>query len=206
MQQGEEKLNKIKFLLYTIVGVTLFLSSAQAIELGDNIPMKTQKMKNVDGKELSIQGVQGTKGTLVIFSCNSCPWVKAWESRIVAIGNEYQQKGIGVIAINSNDPKVKSEDSYAQMQQVAKSNGYEFPYVVDVTSDVARAFDATRTPEAFLFNSAGKLVYHGTIDDNARDSKKVEDHYLRDALDALLAGKEIQEPETKSLGCSIKFR
>jgi len=199
-------MNKLKFFSMLLFGIFLISPAVKAIEIGDEIPAPNQKMKNVDGRELSIAKISGTNGTLVIFSCNSCPWVKAWQDRIVAIGNEYSKKGIGVVAINSNDPNVKAEDSYAQMQQVAKSKGYEFPYVVDVTSDIARAFDATRTPEAFLFDSSGRLVYHGTIDDNAHNVEQVEDHYLRDAMDALLAGKEIPEPETKSLGCSIKFR
>jgi len=199
-------MNKLKFFSMLLFGIFLISPAVKAIEIGDEIPAPNQKMKNVDGRELSIAKISGTNGTLVIFSCNSCPWVKAWQDRIVAIGNEYSKKGIGVVAINSNDPNVKAEDSYAQMQQVAKSKGYEFPYVVDVTSDIARAFGATRTPEAFLFDSSGRLVYHGTIDDNAHNVEQVEDHYLRDAMDALLAGKEIPEPETKSLGCSIKFR
>jgi len=199
-------MNKLKFLSVLVLGIFLISPGVKAIEIGDQIPAPNQKMKNVDGRELSLANIRGQHGTLVIFSCNSCPWVKAWQNRIVAIGNEYQNKGIGVVAINSNDPNVQSEDSFAQMQQVAKAEGYEFPYVVDVTSDVARAFDATRTPEAFLFNTDGKLVYHGTIDDDAHNPKQVEEHYLRNALDALLAGKEIPEPETKSLGCSIKFR
>lgn len=199
-------MNKIKFLSYVLFGIFLVSPGVKAIEIGDQIPVPNQKMKNVDSRELSIANIRGQNGTLVIFSCNSCPWVKAWQDRIVAIGNEYQKKGIGVIAINSNDPDVTSEDSYAQMQQIAKAEGYEFPYVVDVTSDVARAFNATRTPEAFLFTADGKLVYHGTIDDDAHNPEQVEEHYLRDALDALLAGNEIPAPETKSLGCSIKFR
>jgi thioredoxin-related protein len=162
-------------------------------------------MKNVDGRDLSIADVAGEKGTLVVFSCNHCPFVKAWEGRIAQIGNTYKGKAVGVIVINSNDPAEYAEDGFGEMQKRAKKLGFEFPYVVDATSDVARAFGATRTPEAFLFDKESKLVYHGAIDDNKKGDD-VEKHYLRDALDAVIAGKEVPIKETKFVGCSIKFR
>lgn len=177
-----------------------------ALQIGNSAPMKDAKMKNVDGRELSIADVSGERGTLVIFSCNSCPWVKAWEDRIASIGNVYQKKGLGVIVINSNDPKNMAEDSFEIMQTRAKERGFAFPYVVDATSNVARAFGATRTPEVFLFDKNARLVYHGVIDDNAKEARKVEKHYLRDALEALIAGREIPMKETKALGCTIKFQ
>jgi thiol-disulfide isomerase/thioredoxin len=183
-----------------IVGLLL-----TATAFADGIPAKDVKMKNVDGKELSIADVAGTKGTLVIFTCNHCPFVKAWETRIAELGNTYREKGIGVIAINANDPTEYAEDSFEEMQSRAKRRGIQYPYVVDSTSNVARAFDAKATPELFLYNAAGKLVYHGGVDDS-KDASKVTQHYAKDALDALLAGKEIAIKETKALGCSIKFR
>ena len=91
------------------------------------------------------------------------------------------------------------------MQRRAKDRGFTFPYVVDEGSDVARAFGASRTPEVFLFDAAGKLVYHGTIDDNHQNAANAKEHYLKDALEALVAGKEIAVKETKAVGCSIKF-
>jgi hypothetical protein len=181
-------------------------SEPGALELGATMPMASVEMLNVDGKTTTIEAVAGDKGTLVIFSCNACPWVKAWEERIAEIGNSYRQRGVGVIAINSNDPGRVAEDSYEVMQARAKDKGFEFAYVVDGTSDVARAFGATRTPEAFLFDAQGKLVYHGAIDDNAQEPDKVEANFLKEALDALLAGEEIAVNQTKALGCSIKFR
>lgn len=177
-----------------------------ALQIGNSAPMKDAKMKNVDGRELSIADVSGERGMLVIFSCNSCPWVKAWEDRIASIGNAYQKKGFGVIVINSNDPKNMAEDSFEIMQTRAKERRFAFPYVVDATSNVARAFGATRTPEVFLFDKNARLVYHGVIDDNAKEPKKVENHYLRDALEALIAGRDIPMKETKAFGCTIKFR
>jgi hypothetical protein len=176
------------------------------LAIGSVVPMAEAKMKNVDGRELAIADVKREKGTLVLFTCNACPWVKAWESRIVEIGNTYSASGIGVIAINSNDPGKVPEDGFEVMQERARERGMKFPYVVDATSAVARAFGATRTPEAFVFDAAGKLVYHGTIDDNAKEPDKVTERYLTDALEALVAGREVALKETKALGCTIKFR
>jgi peroxiredoxin len=184
----------------------LLPGAAWALATGDAIPMKDAKLHNVDGRVISIAEVAGAKGTLVVFTCNHCPFAKAWEGRIVALGNDYGKRGIGVVAINSNDPKVAADDGYEQMQQRAKEKGYEFPYAVDSSSDVARAFGATRTPEAFVFDASGKLIYHGAVDDNSEDPAAVQAHFLRDALDALLAGKPVANAETKALGCSIKFR
>jgi peroxiredoxin len=181
-------------------------TSALALSIGDKAPKTDVKMKNVDGQELSIARVAGAKGTLVIFSCNHCPFVKAWEGRISEIGNAYRDKGIGVIAVNSNDPNAYPEDSYEQMQKRAEDRGFKFPYVVDATSEVAQAFGASHTPEAFLFDRDGKLVYHGAIDDNSKDANQVASSYLKDALNALLAGSQIATKETKAIGCGIKFR
>jgi peroxiredoxin len=176
-----------------------------ALDIGDQIVMTSIKMKNVDESQVSIADVAGEKGTLVLFSCNACPFVKAWEERISNLGNEYRGKGIGVIAINSNDPSVNAEDGFERMQERARNRGFQFPYVVDTGSRVAQAMGATRTPEAYLFDATGKLVYHGVIDDNAHVAADVEQHYLRDALQALVDGTEISVKTTKALGCTIKF-
>ena len=176
------------------------------LALGATIPMADTKLKNVDGKDISIASEKGAKGTLVVFTCNACPWAKKWEGRVAQIGNEAEKKGIGVIAINSNDPGKNPEDGYDVMQARAKSRQMKFAYAVDGTSDVARAFGAGRTPEVFLFDASGKLVYHGAIDDNADDAKKVSKNYLKDAVNAVAAGKAVPTSQTKALGCSIKFR
>ncbi|MGH7731716.1 MAG: thioredoxin family protein [Candidatus Eiseniibacteriota bacterium] len=178
----------------------------RALAIGKAAPMADLRMVGVDGKSVSIIDAKGTKGTLVVFTCNSCPWVKAWESRIAELGNTYAKQGIGVIAINANDPKAKPEDDMPAMQARAKALGLAFPYVMDATSDVARAFGATRTPEAFLFDAAGKLVYHGAVDDNAHKPDQVSARWLNDALAATVGGKAVATRETKSLGCTIKFR
>ena len=178
----------------------------KSLTLGSKAPMSDTKMKSVDGKDYSIASVAGKKGTLVVFTCNHCPWAKAWESRIVALGNDFTKQGVGVIAINSNDPSAYDEDSYATMQDRAKTDKMAYPYVVDATSNVARAFGASHTPEAFLFDKSGKLVYHGGIDDNAKEPDQVKDKYLEVALTSVVAGKPVAQAETKALGCGIKYR
>jgi peroxiredoxin len=179
---------------------------AKGLAIGDEILMADTGMENIDGKELTIAEAKGKNGTLVMFTCNACPWVKAWEERMVALGNAAVEKEIGVIFINSNDPKKNSEDGFDEMKNRSKKLKMEFPYVVDATSDVARAYSATRTPEAFLFDAEGKLVYHGTIDDNAKKPDEVKAMYLGDALNAVAGGESVEVTETKALGCSIKFR
>ncbi len=182
------------------------VGGGERLQLGSTTPLSEVKMKSVSGDNRSISDVKGEKGTLVIFSCNSCPWVVAWEDRITEIGNAYEKKGFGVIVINSNDPQSVSGDGLDEMTKRSKKLGFTFPYVVDATSDVARAFGATRTPEVFLFDNGGVLVYHGAIDDDAKNPERVEAHYLKDALEAILQEKEVGRKETKALGCSIKFR
>jgi peroxiredoxin len=191
-----------------IIGAATLPGSAQTVaglDIGDQIVSTTVKMKNVDESQVSIADVAGAKGTVVFFSCNACPFVKAWEARIASLGNEFRARGVGVIAINSNDPSVNGEDNFPRMQERARNLGFEFPYVVDSGSSVALAMGATRTPEAFLFDAKGKLVYHGVIDDNAHVAADVEQYYLRDALQALVDGKEVPVKTTKALGCTIKF-
>lgn len=189
-----------------MIAQTLLALAVASLGLGEKAPLSATKMKNVDGKELSISDVgTGKKGTLVVFTCNHCPYAKAWEQRIVELGNAYAKQGVGVVLINPNDPKAADEDRMEIMQERAKSRAMGFPYVVDATSDVARAFGATKTPEVYLFDAGGKLIYKGAVDDNSEDAAKVKQRYLKDALDAMLAGKAIPNPETKALGCTIKF-
>jgi peroxiredoxin len=180
-------------------------SHSQPLAIGAAMPATDVKMTNVDGRVTSLADIRGTAGTLVVFSCNHCPFVKAWQDRMVQIGNDGVKKRLGVVFINSNDPVAFPEDSLSPMKKLADDKGYAFPYVTDETSAVARAFGASRTPEAFLFDAAGKLVYHGAIDDSTYDPAKVTKRFLQDAVEAMLAGKTIPEQETKAVGCSIKF-
>ncbi len=197
--------------LLALLALACLATSASAqdpavLALGSPAPSRETVMKGVDGKERSIESVAGTKGTLVVFTCNACPWAKLWQERVAAIGKDAAKRGLGVIAINSNDPTVNSEDGFAEMVKRSKQLGLKFPYVVDATSEVARAFGATRTPEAFLFDAKGTLVYHGAIDDNAKEPKSVKEPWLRQAVVAVAAGSAVATAETKALGCTIKFR
>jgi peroxiredoxin len=182
---------------------TQFISAG--LELGASMVDADIKMKNVDGGLVSLNDVKGEKGSLVIFTCNHCPFVIGWQDEMVKIGNTYVKKGIGVIFINSNDPAVKG-DTLAGMQELAKKEGYQFPYVVDSTSGIAKNFGAKKTPDVFLFDAEGRLVYQGAVGEGGREPKTGGQPYLRNALEALLGGKPIGTPQTKAIGCSIKFR
>src|SRR5262245_40836775 len=189
-----------------ITSIAVAEETSTALAIGKSAPKADVKMANVDGKSITIAEAKGPKGTLVVFTCNSCPYAQAWQARIAELGNTYSKQGIGVIAINANNPGINPDDDMAGMKDRAKLLNLEFPYVVDATSDVARAFGATRTPEAFLFDAKGKLVYHGAIDDNGREPEKVTSRWLNDACAATVAGKAVAVQETKSIGCGIKFR
>jgi thioredoxin-related protein len=178
---------------------------AQALNIGDSIVDGEVEMENIDGSKISLNSIAGEKGTLVIFSCNHCPFVIAWQKEMVSIGNEYRKQGLGVVFINSNDPAVKG-DTMDGMKALAKKEGYAFPYAVDATSDIARHFGASKTPDVFLFDAAGKLVYKGAVSEGGRSPQNGGEPYLMNAIDALLAGKPVSKAETKAVGCSIKFR
>lgn len=181
-------------------------NEAKPLALGAKAPLASTKLPNVtDGKEISIEKAAGKKGTMVVFTCNGCPYAKAWEERIVELGNAYSKKGVGVLLINSNSPAVSKGDTAEATKERAKERGMQFAYGLDPQSQVAKAFGATKTPEAFVFDKDGKLVYHGTIDDNHEDAAAVQKRYLKDALEAVSAGKVPPVQETKSLGCGIKF-
>jgi cytochrome oxidase Cu insertion factor (SCO1/SenC/PrrC family) len=181
-------------------------SAPTGLALGSPLPMGGVEMKNIDGRALTLAKAAGKKGTLVLFICNHCPWVKMWQPRLAEVGNAALRQGVGVIAVNPNDPADYPEDEFGEMVRRAKDVGYRFPYVVDATSDVARAFGASHTPEAFLFDARGRLVYHGAVDDNAREPQAVKSRWLADAVAAVAAGKPVPVAESKALGCSIKFR
>lgn len=187
-----------------LFALSLSLSSAFALTTNEKMPELGTKLKNIDNKMVTLGEIaKGKKGVLVVFTCNACPFAKAWWGRMEKIGNEYAKKGIAVVAINSNDPKVSPEDDFPQMKEKAK--GLEYPYVMDETSKVAKAFGASKTPEVYLFNSKLQLVYQGAIDSDSHDETKAEP-YLKKTLDTLLAGKPIAVAENKALGCGIKFR
>ncbi len=194
----------MKKILIHIIGFTFLL--AGELEIGSTMPLKDLELADISGKNITLANAKGEAGTLVVFSCNTCPWVIRWEDRYVSLANTYAQKGIGMIAVNSNAARFGGEDSLEEMVEHAKNNGYNFPYAQDPESELASAFGATKTPHIYLFNGDDKLVYRGAIDDNAKNAKKVDVPFLANAIDALLAGNPINPQTTKALGCSIKFK
>lgn len=182
-----------------------FINSSNGNELTLNspVPMAAEKMKDVSGKAVSLNDTKTAKGLLVIFSCNTCPYVKLSESRIKEISDLCLKQGVGCVLINSNEAQRTEEDSYDAMVKYAAAQQFACPYLLDASSKLADAFGATRTPQCFLFNTKG-LIYKGAIDDNVKDPEAVKEHYLRDALDALAKNTVPARQETKSIGCTIK--
>jgi len=174
------------------------------LPIGAPIPSADVKMKDVSGKEVSLAEAKTSKGLLVMFSCNTCPYVIKNQARTYEVCKYAMGNGIGVALLNSNEAKRGDDDSFADMKAYAAGQGYQWYYLVDNNSALADAFGANRTPECFLFNSEGKLVYHGAIDDNPSDASAVSRKHLLSAMDEMNAGKEISVKESKSVGCTIK--
>ena len=163
-------------------------------------------LPGVDGKKYSLSSFKDSIALIVIFSCNHCPYVQAYENRMKQLQNDYKEKEVVIVAINSNEDKGYPEDSFENMKKRAEEQQFNFLYLRDDDQSVARAYDATHTPEIFLFDKERKLAFHGKIDDNWQEPDKVQNHYLRNALDELLSGKEISVPETFTIGCTIKWK
>ncbi len=143
---------------------------------------------------------------VLIFSCNHCPYVRAWEDRMIEIQSDYEHSDVQVIALNANDVSKYPDDSFPKMKERVRNKGYTFPYLYDETQEVARSYGAERTPEVFVFDQHRLLRYHGAIDDNFQEPDNVSKTYLRDALDALLAGETPPMAETRPVGCTIKWK
>lgn len=165
------------------------------------------KLKNIDGKMISLSDYSSAKGFVVIFTCNHCPFAKAYEDRIIALDGKYKEKGYPVIAINPNNAEVVPEDSYDNMKIRAAEKGFSFPYLHDADQSVATAYGAERTPHVYLLKkeSQGLVVkYIGAIDNNHQDASAVTENYLSNAIEALIAGKSPDPDFTKAIGCTIK--
>ena len=194
--------------LITIICLTLItISSAfsQGYKPGDRAA--GFKLKNTEGKLVSLSDYPDAKGFTIVFTCNHCPYAKAYQDRIIAIDKKYKSKGYPVIAVNSNDPDVNPEDSYENMIVRAKEKGFTFPYLQDETGEICRKYGATRTPQVYLLEKKGGdliVQYTGAIDDNTQDASKVTAPYLANAIDALLAGGMPEPAFTKAIGCGIK--
>ncbi len=184
--------------------VVSFTTHQRPIPIGSELPLADRKMKDISGKEVAFQDALGENGLLVMFSCNTCPYVIKNQERTRSIAEHAANQGIGVVLVNSNEAQRGDEDSFEAMQQYAKAQGYKWYYVVDENSVAADAFSASRTPECFLFNKDKKLVYHGAIDDNPSDASNVTREHLKMAMDEMKTGKEVSTKESRSIGCGIK--
>jgi len=174
------------------------------LPIGSSMPKSDMKVKDVSGKEISLQQAKGTNGLLVMFSCNTCPYVMRNQGRTKEVCTFAGEHQIGVILLNSNESSRDGGNSFAEMVSYAKAQGYQWYYALDDNALLATAFGASRTPECYLFDKSGTLVYHGAIDDSPGDPSAVRRHHLQVAIDEMMAGKPVTVKETRSVGCSIR--
>lgn len=183
---------------------SFFEGNSGEIAIGDQMPMMAYDMVDVSGAEHTLRGLHQENGLLVIFSCNTCPFVLQWEDRYNELYDLCKKNNIGMVLVNSNEAKRETDDSMAKMKEKAKAEGYKMPYVLDEDHVVADAFGARTTPHVFLFNRDANLAYRGAIDNNSENKSEVTESYLKDAINAMVAGKQITPDVTKAIGCSIK--
>jgi hypothetical protein len=183
----------------------------KTIELGTKCPMTEVKMKGIDDSMKSLGEFKSANGLLVVFSCNTCPFVignesdsEGWDGRYNNVYDKATASKVGMVLVNSNHGKRGGGDGLDDMKERAKAKGFKMPYVLDEESALANAFGAKTTPHVFLFDKNLKLVYRGAIDDNVNSSSEVKEKYLEMALESLAKGKKIKTNDTKPVGCSIK--
>ena len=187
------------------------LSAQDELAIGDKAPLTEFKMTNIDGQDWSLVDLAGENGTLVIFTCNTCPFVvgregrsEGWEGRYNEVIAFARENGIGSVLVNSNEAKRKGDDSLEEMKQHAREAGYIAPYVVDAGHKLADGLGARTTPHIYLFDGDFRLVYRGSIDDSVNSAADVKERYLEDAITKMVAGKKVKPAITKAIGCSIK--
>ena len=198
-------MKKIMFVFMLAASVSVFASNNSGkLAIGDKPVLPEVKMDDVSGVKISLADVKKENGLLVMFSCNTCPFVLQWEDRFPELKAWADKNKVGMVVLNSNHTKRDGEDSFEAMKKHAKEKGYNFYYAVDDQSLIANSFGGQTTPHAFLFNSKMELVYKGAIDDSYKSAKDVKQPYLKDAIASLSSGKEVVVAETKPVGCSIK--
>lgn len=200
----------MKILNLLILILPFVLMGSIRIDYGYDVGNQTTdfSLKNVDGEYISMSANPDNKGYILVFTCNTCPWARGYEQRIIDLHNKYAPRGYPVIAIQPNDPAISRGDSFEEMKKRANKYNYPFPYVLDKGQDITFAYGATKTPDIFLVQRKGKdyiLRYKGTIDDSPRDATLSTVKYVENAVDQLLAGEAIQTTKTKGMGCSIKW-
>lgn len=182
-------------------------ASAKGYEVGN--AAADFKLKNIDGKMVSLSDYKKAKGFIVIFTCNHCPYAKKYEDRIIALDKKYKNAGYPVIAINPNDPNVQPEDDFQQMRIRVKEKGFTFPYLVDEGQKIYPQYGATKTPHVFILQKEGTkniVKYIGAIDNNYEDANDVSEHYAEDALNSLLKNEPVKMTKTVAIGCTIKVK
>ncbi|KAA2221457.1 thioredoxin family protein [Chryseobacterium sediminis] len=181
--------------------------SAKGYEVGDEAA--DFKLKNIDGKMVSLSDFKSAKGFIVVFTCNHCPYAKKYEDRIIELDKKYKAQGYPVIAINPNDPNVQPEDGYQQMIERAKQKGFTFPYLVDEGQKIYPQYGATKTPHVFVLkkeNGKNIVKYIGAIDNNYDNPNDVSEYYAQDAVNALIKGEPVKMTKTVAIGCTIKVK
>mgnify|MGYP003497974282 FL=1 len=198
----------MKKILFGFIAVaslaTLAFTYGDPLQIGSTMPKPDLKMQDISGKNVAMKDAKKDNGILVMFSCNTCPYVVKNQERTVAISKFATENKVGVIILNSNEALRGDDDSYAAMQTYAKDQGYQWNYVVDKNHEVADAFGANRTPECFLFDKNLKLVYHGAIDNSPQDEAAITRVHLKEAINEMVGGKEVTVKESRSVGCTIK--
>lgn len=197
--------------ILSLVLLLVIFTSAAPIEGGYQVGDKVAdfKLKNVDGKMVSLSDFKASKGVIVVFDCNTCPVSKKYNERIMALNQKYASAGYPLIAINPNSPEASAGDSYPKMVSYAKEKGYTFPYLYDESQDTPRQFGATNTPHVFILKNTGgvfTVAYIGAIDNNTADASQATRRYVEEAITDLQANQQIKTPSTKAVGCSVKWK
>jgi AhpC/TSA family len=201
-------MKKLSFLLYLLpaLGILSFYPAnfnGDGLPIGSSLPKPEIQVKDVSGKAISLGQAKGPNGLLVMFTCNTCPYVVRNQQRTKEVCGYATDRKIGVILLNANEGDRSGGNSFDEMRAYAKEQEYAWYYALDEKSTLADAFGASRTPECYLFDKTGKLVYHGAIDDSPGDPQQVKRHHLQAAIDETLSGKAVTVKETRSVGCSI---
>lgn len=194
------------FFSFCALSLTAFtlVNGPSGYEIGDRAA--DFSLKGTDGETHTLSGIPYAKGYIVIFSCNHCPYVLAYEDRMIALHNKYAPLGYPVVAINPNDKTIQPADSYEKMVERAREKAFPFVYLYDETQEVAKAFGATRTPHVYLLDQDRVVRYIGAIDDNSEDASAVNERYLENAIEALMNGRTPDPAQTKAIGCTIKWK
>ena len=199
-------IKKINGLLIIFLGITVsgVAQNITPLRIGSNAPETDRVIVDTSDRNTTLSDVADNNGLLVIFSCNTCPWVAKWEDRYNELSSLANQNDVGMIALNSNERTRDRGEAMEDMRRRAQKQGYNFIYALDKDHIIADAFGATRTPEVFLFDANLELVYHGAIDDNAENGSEANSRYLEEAILTIASGNDIQISRTQIQGCTIK--